>query len=414
MLRNFLTIFLSGLFGIAFGQAAIDHKDPLWTKALAISQNTIILDGHVDMPYRMGVKNFRPTMEYLGIPVSGGHGDFDWERARQGGLDVPFMAVYIPSSYQAGGAKAFGDEIIDMIDTIIAAHPDKFAHAYTTADVYRNFDKGLLSLPMGMENGAGIEDDLRNLKHFYDRGIRYITLTHATDNLICDSSYDKKKTWGGLSPFGKKVVREMNRLGIMVDISHISDRAVKDVLAITQSPVIASHSSARKFTPGWERNLSDDLIKALAKNGGVIQINFGSTFLDKEVDKKNNANRKKLDALLEGKGLTADQAEAKPHIEEFKRKNPTLYADVEAVFKHIDYVVKLVGIDHVGLGSDFDGVGDSLPTGLKDVSQYPNLIYLMLKNGYSESEIAQICSGNVMRVWRENEKIARQMQSRKN
>ncbi len=388
-------------------QRRFGPDDPYLRKANELAQRFIILDGHVDLPYRMGVKNFRPTREYLGIPVSGGQGDFDYERARKGGLDVPFMAVYIPSSYQVdGGAKAFADQTIDMIDTIIAAHPDKFAHAYSVQAVRDNFAKGVLSLPMGMENGAGIEDDLANLAHFHRRGIRYITLTHSKDNHICDSSYDDKRTWQGLSPFGRRVVAEMNRLGIMVDISHVSDEAFYDALEVTKVPVIASHSSCRAFTPGWQRNMSDDMIRALARNGGVIQINFGSGFLDKSADKANNRNRRKLEKLLAAKGLKADDPAAKPHIDAFRRKHPTLYADVENVAKHIDHVVKLVGIDHVGLGSDFDGVGDSLPTGLKDVSQYPNLIALLLRRGYSESDIGKLCSGNVLRVWEQVERHA--------
>jgi membrane dipeptidase len=411
-MRILTLLVLSGIWiPLSFGQRAINTNDPLWKKADELAHRFIILDGHVDLPYRMGVKNFRPTKEYLGIPISSSKGDFDYERAKKGGLDVPFMAVFIPASYQEGGARAFGDETIDMIEAIIKANPDKFAHAYSVQQVRDNFSKGLLSLPMGMENGAGIENDLANLAHFHKRGIRYITLTHGKDNLICDSSYDEAKTWKGLSPFGREVVAEMNRLGIMVDISHVSDETFFQVLQLSKAPVIASHSSCRHFTPGWQRNMSDEMIKALPKNGGVIQINFGSTFLDKNIDKKNNRNRKKLEASLAKLNLTTEDPAAKVHIEAFRKKNPTLYADVEMVVKHIDHAVKMAGIDHVGLGSDFDGVGDSLPTGLKDVSQYPNIIYLLLKRGYSESDIEKICSGNVLRVWSQVEQIASDAQA---
>lgn len=412
-MRILTLLILSGIWiPISFGQRAINTNDPLWKKADELAHRFIILDGHVDLPYRMGVKNFRPTKEYLGIPISSSKGDFDYERAKKGGLDVPFMAVFIPASYQEGGAKAFGDETIDMIEAIIKANPDKFAHAYSVQEVRDNFAKNLLSLPMGMENGAGIENDLANLGHFHKRGIRYITLTHGKDNLICDSSYDETKTWRGLSPFGREVVAEMNRLGIMVDISHVSDETFFQVMALTKAPVIASHSSCRYFTPGWQRNMSDEMIKELPKNGGVIQINFGSTFLDKKVDKANNRNRKKLEASLAKKNLTPEDPAAQVHIDAFRKKNPTLYADVEMVVKHIDHAVKLAGIDHVGLGSDFDGVGDSLPTGLKDVSQYPNIIYLLLKRGYSESDIEKICSGNVLRVWSQVEQVAAELQAK--
>lgn len=405
LLIGLLTLFM--INPMAYTQHGIDVQDPLWKKADELAHRFILIDGHVDLPYRMGVKNFRPTKELLGIPISSEKGDFDYERARKGGLDVPFLAVYVPAEYQQdGGAKAFADQTIDMIESILAAHPDKFAKAPTVQSVRDNFAKGLMSLPMGMENGAGIEDDLANLTHFHNRGIRYITLTHSKDNQICDSSYDDARTWNGLSPFGKKVVAEMNRVGIMVDISHVSDKAFYDVLEVSRVPVIASHSSCRTFTPGWQRNMDDDMIRALAEHNGVIQINFGSTFLDKKVDQANKANRKKLDAILEKKGLTMEDAAAKTHIDAFRKKNPTLFSDVEMVARHVDHVVKIAGIDHVGLGSDFDGVGDSLPTGLKDVSQYPNLIYLLLKKGYTEQDIEKICSGNVLRVWSEVERFA--------
>jgi membrane dipeptidase len=202
-----------------------------------------------------------------------------------------------------------------------------------------------------------------------------------------------------LSPFGEDVVREMNRVGIMVDISHVSDNTFYDVLKITKAPVIASHSSLRYFTPGWQRNMADDMVKALKGNGGVIQINFGSTFLDSAVSKANTENREKLQALLKEKGLDYRDSLAKPIIDEFRKENPSLYADVKTVADHIDRVVELAGIDHVGIGSDYDGVGDSLPTGLKDVSQYPNLIYELLRRGYSPEDIEKICYKNVWRVW---------------
>lgn len=374
--------------------------DQLRIVADSLAHAYIITDGHVDLPYRLKIKNFRLEREYMGIPISTTEGDFDFERAKKGGLDAPFMSIYIPSSYQvSGGAKELADSLIDMVTGIAAAHPDKFAIATTPSQIEEHFKKGIVSLPMGMENGAPIGDDLKNVKYFFDRGIRYITLTHGKDNLICDSSYDTTRTWNGLSPFGEQVVAEMNKVGIMVDISHVSDSTFFDVIKITKAPVIASHSSARAFTPGFERNMSDDLILALKENGGVIQINFGSSFLDSAVVQQNNANREKLRTLLDEQGLTMRDSLAAPIIEQFRKDNPSLFADVETVANHIDHVVKLIGIDHVGIGSDYDGVGDSLPTGLKDVSQYPNLIFVLLKRGYSPEDIEKICSGNLFRVW---------------
>lgn len=376
------------------------HDEALHKTADSLAQVYIITDGHVDLPYRLKVKNFRLDREYLGIPVETKEGDFDFVRARKGGLDAPFMSIYIPSKYQLtkDNGKQLADSLINMIRFIADSIPDKFALAGSPADIIANSKLGKISLPMGMENGAPIGNDLANVKYFYDRGIRYVTLTHGKDNQICDSSYDTLNTWNGLSPFGEKVVAEMNRVGIMVDISHVSDSTFYDVMKLTKVPCIASHSSCRYFTPGFQRNMSDDMIKALAKNGGVIQINFGAAFLD-SVARKNDALRDSLEAILQEKKLTSADSAAQPIIDQFAKEHKSLFSDVERVADHIDHVVKLAGIDHVGIGSDYDGVGDSLPVGLKDVSQYPNLIYELLKRGYSPADIEKICSGNVFRVW---------------
>lgn len=385
------------------------NDEQLRAYANELAHQYIITDGHVDLPYRLKMKNFRVEREYMGIPIATTEGDFDYERAKKGGLDAPFMSIYIPSSYQwqPDNGKALADSLINMVRGIAEQIPDKFAMANTPAEVEANFAMGKISLPMGMENGAPIGNDLANIKYFHERGIRYITLTHGKDNQICDSSYDTTRTWNGLSPFGEEVVKEMNRVGIMVDISHVSDSAFFDVIKLTKSPVIASHSSCRAFTPDFQRNMNDDMIKALGKNGGVIQINFGSAFLDSTVRAGNEINRKKLQVLLNEKGLKQSDSLAQPIVEDFRKNNPSLYADVEIVANHIDHVVKLAGIDHVGIGSDYDGVGDSLPTGLKDVSQYPNLIYVLLKRGYTEEDIAKICYKNVWRVWNQVEAAAK-------
>lgn len=393
--------------------AALKNKsdEELIDYAHKLAQEYIITDGHVDLPYRLKKQNFRFTKEYLGIPIETDEGDFDYKRAKEGGLDAPFMSIYIPASHQkTGDAKEVADTLIDLVNGIAKEHPDKFAIAVTPKEVETNFKKGIISLPMGMENGAPVMDDLKNVAYFHQRGIRYITLTHSKDNQICDSSYDETGTWKGLSPFGREVVAEMNRVGIMVDISHVSDNTFYQVMELTQAPCIASHSSCRKYTPGFERNMDDDMIKKLGKNNGVIQINFGSTFLDKEIADYRTELRNKLTSTLEEKGLKYDDPEAKAVIEAFRKANPPRYSDVEMVANHIDHVVKLAGIDHVGIGSDYDGVGDSLPTGLKDVSDYPNLIYVLLKRGYSEEDIAKICYKNVFRVWNEVERVAQELQ----
>jgi len=369
-------------------------------KAQKLAHKYIITDGHVDLPYRLKVQNFRLEKEFIGIPVETDEGDFDFVRARAGGLDAPFMSIYIPSSKEDNGAKLLADSLIDMVQGITKAHPDKFALANTPAEVEANFKKGIVSLPMGMENGSPIERKLENVQYFHDRGIRYITLTHSKDNHICDSSYDTTSTWNGLSPFGREVVKEMNRVGIMVDISHVSDSTFWQVMDLTSKPCIASHSSCRKFTPGFERNMNDDMIRRLAENDGVIQINFGSTFLDGELREYSDKKRAELRTILSEKGLDWNEDAAKPIIEKFRADNPSLYADVKTVADHIDHVVKLTSVDHVGFGSDFDGVGDTLPTGLKDVAQYPNLIAELLRRGYSKSDIEKMCYKNVWRVWK--------------
>lgn len=377
-----------------------DKDEQLRAKANELAQRFILTDGHVDLPYRLRIKRFQLQREYMGIPVSTKEGDFDYERAKKGGLDAPFMSIYIPSDYQLkqDKGKALADSLINMIRGIVDAHPDKFALAGTPRDIETNTLAGKISLPMGMENGAPIGDSLENVKYFFDRGIRYITLTHGKDNQICDSSYDSLNKWKGLSPFGEKVVAEMNRVGIMVDISHVSDSTFYDVMKITRAPVIASHSSCRFYTPGFQRNMSDEMLKALAKNGGVIQINFGASFLD-SLARVNHKLLDSLESILIAKGLTSRDSAAQPIIDQFAKNHAELYSDVERVADHVDHVVKVAGIDHVGIGSDYDGVGDSLPLGLKDVSDYPNLIYVLLKRGYTDEDIEKICSKNVFRVW---------------
>ncbi|PPK85444.1 membrane dipeptidase [Neolewinella xylanilytica] len=386
------------------GATAPEGKSDVELRAHAdsLARQTIIIDGHVDLPYRLKVNNFRLEREMLGIPVETNEGDFDYVRAVEGGLDAPFMSIYIPARLQeeVGGSPALADSLIDMVKGIVEAHPDKFALATSPDDVEKNFANGIMSLPLGMENGSPIEDKLERVEEYYDKGIRYITLTHSKDNLISDSSYDTTAINGGLSPFGEAVVREMNRVGIMVDVSHISDSAFWDVMEITEVPVIASHSSVRHFTPDFERNMNDEMIKRLGENGGVIQINFGSTFLDGALRSRQDSLREEFMARLNQRGYANGSEEADALADSFQIENPTLYSDVEMVADHIDRVVQIAGIDHVGLGSDFDGVGDSLPTGLKDVADYPNLIYALLKRGYSDEDIKKVLSGNVLRVWR--------------
>jgi membrane dipeptidase len=406
-IRNVLVLSASALAVILLSCTPADRplsEEELRAKARSLARDFLIVDTHIDVPYRL-----MERMEDISVRTA--RGDFDYPRALEGGLDAPFMSIYVPSSYEEkGGAKALADSLIDMVRGFWEEWPDKFAPAVSPADVTRNAAEGRISLPMGMENGAPVEGKLENLKYFHDRGIRYITLAHSRNNHICDSSYDKKRTWNGLSPFGREVVAEMNRLGLMVDVSHVSDSTFYQVIALSRAPVIASHSSCRAFTPDWERNMSDEMIRALARNGGVIQINFGSSFLDGELRKKWNTAWDELERMLEEHKLGWSDEAAEPIIKEYREQHGIDYADISHVVAHIDHVVKLVGTDHVGLGSDFDGVGDSLPTGLKDVSMYPNLIFELLRKNYSEEDVRKICGGNILRVWTEVEQIARTMQ----
>ncbi|MEO9872848.1 dipeptidase [Ekhidna sp.] len=390
---------------------SIEGKSDQEVMAIAdsLAKTFIMVDGHVDLPYRMNIKGFMitKTVEDVSVETTG---NFDFPKSKRGGLDAPFMSIYIPAGYQeTGGAKNFADSLIDMVSRLPVTFPTMFAMANTPADIEVNFDQGLISLPMGMENGAPIEDDINNVKYFFDRGIRYITLTHSKDNQISDSSYDTLNTWNGISPFGEQVIAEMNKWGIMVDISHVTDSAAFDALRLTKAPVIASHSSCRRFTPEFERNMPDTLIYALAENGGVIHINFGSTFLSKESRDKFDKMREDLTNYRAENGLSSDDSVYTAYANQYAIDND-VYEDVQKVADHIDHVVSLVGIDYVAFGSDYDGVGDSLPKGLKDVSTYPNLLNELLKRGYTPKEIEKICYKNTFRVWRKVQEVAQGLQ----
>jgi membrane dipeptidase len=376
-------------------------NDALLTEAFAIAHRYPIVDGHVDLPYRLFKTRDAEGRVTEDVTERTCVGDFDLVRAREGGHSAPFMSIYVPAEYQqSGGARAVADTLIDYVEQLASRAPEAFALASEPDDVEGNFAAGRISLPMGLENGAALEGRVANLEHFYRRGIRYVTLTHARDNDLCDSSYDTRRTNGGLSALGRECVRAMNALGVMVDVSHVSDDSFHHVMELSLAPVIASHSSCRHFTPGWERNLSDAMIRRLADGGGLVMINFGSSFLDDRVRRAREALHAKVVAFASARGIEEDGAEALEFRRRCFREHPIEWASVEQVADHIDHVVALVGIDHVGLGSDFDGVGDSLPTGLRDNAQLPNLVRVLLARGYDESALAKVLSGNALRVWR--------------
>jgi membrane dipeptidase len=367
---------------------------PTSERAAQITHDALVVDTHIDVPYRLREK-------WADVTSATTDGDFDHPRAVAGGLDVAFMSIYTPGSLEAsGGSAQLADELIDSVEALAARAPDGFAVVRSTADIAKLGAKGRVLLALGMENGSPIEGKLENLQHFHARGVRYITLTHGLSNHISDSSYDSKRPWDGLSPFGIEVVAEMNRLGIMIDVSHLSDAAVRDVLEHSRMPVIASHSSAQHFTPGWERNLDDELIRGIAKAGGVVQINFGSSFITAAAQAWTVAESEAKDAYVATNRLGEDSDAVKAFEANYRVEHPFPFATLSQVADHFDYVVKLVGVEHVGIGSDFDGVGDSLPTGLKSVADYPNLTAELLRRGYTEAQLKQVLGGNLMRVWK--------------
>ncbi|MDQ2046087.1 dipeptidase [Pseudoalteromonas sp. 20-92] len=379
-------------------QAQAEQTITASDKAIKLAKDTILIDTHIDVPYRI-------HESWVDVTKATTDGDFDYPRAIEGGLNAPFMSIYIPAHLEfEGKGKSYqlANQMIDSMEAIAQRAPDKFAIASSSTDIEEQFKQGKLSIAMGMENGSPIEGDMKNLQHFYDRGIRYITLAHSQSNHISDSSYDIRRKWKGLSPFGKKLVTEMNNIGMLIDVSHISDDAFYQVMELSKTPVIASHSSLRKYTPGFERNMNDDMLLALKENGGVIQINFGSSFVTAKAGSwgKQLKNTKES-AKKEGTKLSKDFDAA------YRAKNPYPFASLEQVLDHIDHVVELIGIDYVGIGSDYDGVGDSLPIGLKDVSSYPNLVQGLMDRDYSDKDIKKILSGNLLRVLKQAQEYAK-------
>ncbi len=370
-----------------------------------IAQDSLILDSHIDVPYRLWSQH----LEGLEIDDISGptNGDFDFIRARKGGLNVPFFSIYLPASTEEDGTShKMANDLIDMIEDIVTLYPEKFLLIKSVDDLSSLTNKNIVGIALGMENGAPIQGDLSRVEYYYERGIRYITLTHSKSNHISDSSYDENIQWHGLSEFGKTLIEEMNRVGLMIDISHVNDEAFYQAIELSQVPVIASHSSLRHFTPGFERNVDDAMLNKLAEKGGVLQINFGSSFVSQRprdyMDLMNNFLELKFGQSREDVSEEVINEARK----EFFSKNKYPYATLDEVLDHFDRVVNLVGVDHVGIGSDYDGVGDTLPIGLKDVSSYPSLIEGFLERGYSREDIDKILGGNLIRVWKEVEEYA--------
>ena len=365
--------------------------------AVQLAQDAIIVDTHIDAPGEL-------QSHWDDLGVSTPNKEFDYPRARQGGLDVAFMSIYTsPREDAEGTAWQSAHAQIDAIEALVQRHPDKFALLRSPGDVERLRAGGKVLLTFGMENGAPIGEDLGELAKFKVRGVRYITLAHSENNRISDSSYALEKKWQGLSPFGEQVVAEMNRLGIMVDVSHLSDDAIRDVLAATDVPVIASHSGTRHFTPGFERNLSDELMKAVAAEGGVVQLVFGTGFVNPKAAADMVAHFQARAALEKENKALAAAGKPLRSKEEFEKAwaaaHPVPETHIDAVLDQVDHAIEVVGADHVGIGSDFDGVGGELPEELKSVADYPNLVAGMQARGHDEETIRKVLGQNLLRVW---------------
>ena len=367
--------------------------------ARKLAQDAVIVDTHIDSPTEL-LKGWLD----LGEAQSR---EFDFPKAQAGGLDVAFMSIYTsPGQDDDGSAESVANKMIDAVEKTARDNPEKFALLRSPRDIEALRRLGLVLLPMGMENGAPIGNDLGKLKFFFDRGVRYITLAHSANNRIADSSYAQEKQWNGLSPFGREVVAEMNRLGMMIDVSHLSDAAVAQAVELSRAPVVATHSALRHFTPGFERNLSDALAKAIAAKGGVIQIPFGNAFVDTASAAQTQAYFVAYNDYQRQHAAGKTTQTVAEFDAAWDKAHPPLPVKMDAVLDQIDYGVKLVGIDHIGIGSDFDGVGGALPEGLKTVADYPNLIAGLQSRGYKDADIRKILGDNLLRVWRRVESAA--------
>ncbi|HEV2423771.1 MAG TPA: dipeptidase [Terriglobia bacterium] len=367
--------------------------------------NAVIIDTHADTPQMMldeGYDLADPSSPFMiSIP-----------KARTGHLGGEFMSIWVDVDWPRQDLIHRAIDLIDAVDTQVAAHPNDLALATTADDVERIHRSGKIAVLMGLEGGHILEDDPRALDIFYRLGVRYMTLTHTKDNEIGDSSGDQPH-WKGLSPFGRQVLAQMNRLGMMVDISHVSDDTFYAAVAASRAPVIASHSSCRALC-NVPRDMTDDMLRAVAKNGGVVDINFYDGFLDQDFANAYAKVEPAIDADVkaareararEGKRLTyleESQIDEK-HYAGLPIPNYTRVAD------HIDHAVQVAGVDHVGLGSDFDGISGLAPRGLEDCSKLPDLVRELARRGYSEDDLEKILGGNVLRVMRQVEQVSKSL-----
>jgi membrane dipeptidase len=413
-IRYWALLFSLAMIGLVntIGQ---EREEKLIRQAAEIHAKALTVDTHIDWPsHQFRDADFVPGERHeRGKP---GSGQWDLIRMKEGGLDAAFMSIFTsqgPRTEQGHlDAKAQALKLIEITKKMVADYPDLAEIALTPEDAYRIEKSGKRAIFMGMENGYPLGKDLSSVKMFYDLGVRYITLSHTKNNEICDSSTDEKQEWGGLSPFGEEVVAEMNRLGIMVDISHVHDETFWNVMTLTKAPVIASHSSARTLCD-HARNMNDDMLKAVKKNGGVVQVCLLANYIKKMLPNPEREAalaplRPKLAAWRRGE---LSEEEAKKVQEEYQNLNAQFPANrptLQDAVDHIDHMVKVMGIDHLGIGSDFDGGGGLI--GIDDVAEMPNLTKELLRRGYSDEDIRKIWGGNVMRVFSEVNAVAQKLQ----
>ncbi|HEX8131526.1 MAG TPA: membrane dipeptidase [Pyrinomonadaceae bacterium] len=372
----------------------------LWQKTLKLQRSAIVVDTHNDILSIMFDENYDLGQSSVGKYHT------DIARMKQGGLSAEFFSVYVDRSYAAkGGAARRALDLIDMVYRAAEKYPNDLMMAYSVADIRRAKKTKKIAALMGIEGGHAIENSLMALRDFYRLGIRYMTLTHNNTNDWADACCDASRH-NGLSDFGKEVVREMNRIGMLVDISHVSDKTMSDVLDISTAPVIASHSSARALA-ARPRNIPDDLLRRIAKNGGVVMINFYPVFIDQKAIAASEARNVRLkpqrDALNER--YKNDPKRLEEELTKLNEANPLPPTPLSVLVDHFDHVAKVAGIDHVGIGSDFDGV-PYLPEDVKDVAQLPNLTYELLRRGYSEGDVRKVLGENFLRAFAEAERVA--------
>jgi membrane dipeptidase len=387
-----------GLLVVVSSLASADDLPPVSERAARVHAAGFVFDGHNDLPWRLrmdGDVSFKKLDIAQRLPT----GQTDIPRLKQGGVKAQFWSVYIPSEH-ANPARTVTEQI-DIVHRMVERYPNVFGMAYNADDVERIVKSGKIASLIGIEGGVAIEEDLAQLRAFARLGARYMTLTHNKTLSWADSANDTPRN-DGLSDFGERVVKEMNRLGMLVDISHVSAATMADAIRVSKAPVIASHSSAFAKCPS-PRNVPDEVLKEVAKNGGVVMVNFFSGFIEP------NAARMVMEARNEIHAKHPEAADFAKAFDKWFKTHKIPRGTVADVVDHIDHIVKIAGIDHVGLGGDFDGV-TSVPVGLEDVSCYPRITEELLKRKYSEADIHKILGGNALRAFREAGKVAEQLQ----